>query len=102
MVQVNANEEDEVVLFREFQSRVHRVRFEGTHSESEALTTIFDLNQKLSSGMVSDLERFSKLIKASEVDFELGDTAKALIGECRNDPKLVSACGNLIVHGDSP
>ena len=52
-MQVNANEEDEVVLFREHQSKVYRVRFEGTHSESQALTETFDFNQKLSSGMVS-------------------------------------------------
>jgi hypothetical protein len=62
-VQVNANEEDEVVLFREHQSRVHKVRFEGTHSESQALTDTLDFNQKLSSGMVSgDLDMFSFLI----------------------------------------
>jgi hypothetical protein len=79
---MNDNEEDEVVLFREHQSRVHRVRFEGAHSESQALTDIFDFNQKLSSGMVSDPDLFKDLIKASELDYELGDTAKALIGEC--------------------
>jgi hypothetical protein len=53
--------------------------------------------------MVSDLECFSRLIKASEVDYELGDTAKAITtGECSSIPKLVSACGNLIVHGHNP
>jgi hypothetical protein len=99
---VNAKEVDEVVLFREHQSRVHKVRFEGAHSESQALTDTLDFNQKLSSGMVSNLEMFRDLILASEVDYELGDTAKALIGECSEYPKLLSACGNLIVHGDNP
>jgi hypothetical protein len=81
---------------------VHKVRFEGAHSESQAITDTFDFNQKLSSGMVSDLEKFCRLIEYSEVDYELGDTAKALIGECDYRPKLVSACGNLIVLGDWP
>jgi hypothetical protein len=46
-VQENPNDDDEVVLFREHQSRVHRVRFEGSNSEVKAVQDTFNLNHKL-------------------------------------------------------